>query len=89
MTEPHITIDGERRPIPDNMYDGTTEEAILNMVRPAFHKDACDDDILAVAKRSNLIVNSRWFVYVRPAGTADEGDDIAVRRIPFSGKLPI
>ena len=39
----------------------------FNMIRPCFWKEADEKDLMAIMKRSVIIVNSKKFVYVRRA----------------------
>ena len=60
-----------------------SEKDFVSMVRPAFPKDAMIDDVEAVLRRTNTVVNTPTDLYLRPAGSADNGDDVVVRRIPL------
>jgi hypothetical protein len=83
--EPFITVDGKDVRMPSFVYNekfpnGLPEETFIKMVRPAFNKEAITDDIEAVLKRSNHFVNTSTDIYLRPAGSIEDGDDCAVIR---------
>ena len=64
--EPSATVDGKRMPLKIG-YSGTSDSTFLNMIRPAFPKEIIESDISAILKRCTVIVNTKWWVYVRPA----------------------
>ena len=70
-------------------WNGMTQEAFIKLIRPAFHVDALTDDIEAVLKRTNVIVNSATHLYIRPAGCNDDDNDVEIRRIALNGDLLI
>ena len=76
-SEPCIMIDNERHPVTFN-YKGTPKKAFWNMIRPAFPKDCQDRDIEAVLRRATIVVNTHWWVYVRPAGRWE--DQVPIER---------
>ena len=47
-------------------------DEFVDMIRCAFHEKMEPLDIEAVLRRSTIIVNTNWYVYVRPAGTRSE-----------------
>ena len=87
-------VRGQARFAADNKYDAdmipegestpwpTTEvdlRAFLNIIRPAFPKDMCQPDIMAVVKRASVILNTKEYVYVKLA--AQPG----IKRYPIDG----
>jgi len=66
-----MTVNGTRCPLTVN-YHQMTYQQFINLVRPAFHKEMERLDIEAVLRRCTIIVNTNWWLYVRPAGTEDE-----------------
>lgn len=67
-------------------YKGMSEEGFKKMTRPAFLPEALEDDIDAVLKRTNVFVNTETDIYLRPAGSKDNGDDVTVIRIHMDGQ---
>ena len=82
--EPCQTVNGEAHPLLLG-YEGTSQKTFWDMTRPAFIKEAGQDDILAIQRRANIVVNGKFFVYVRPAGWEEIDGEAAVRvqRVPY------
>ncbi|CAE8610168.1 unnamed protein product [Polarella glacialis] len=53
-------------------YEGTDDDTLFKMIRPAFAKKMLDPDIEALLRRCLVIVNTNWWLYIRPAGTKGE-----------------
>jgi len=66
-----------------------TQKEFIALVRPAFNPEALLDDIEAVLKRTNVMVNSKTHIYLRPAGLEDDGDDVAIRRFSLENGIYI
>ena len=58
----------------------------IDMIRPAFCKEASNTDLDAIAKRCTVIVHCKEFVYVKAAGTEDKCD---IMRFPMKSELLI
>jgi len=65
--EPFMEVDGQKEPLTVG-YNGTSDATFLKMVRPAFSKEMIDKDIEAILRRATVILNTDWWVYVRPGG---------------------
>ena len=77
--EPCQKVGDKRLPLTIG-YAGTSYKDFVKMIRPAFHKDMDALDIEAVLRRATVVLNTHWYVYVRPAGTKDES---IIERIPL------
>lgn len=53
-------------------YKPMSYDEFVKLIRPAFHKEMEPLDIEAILRRTTILVNTNWFLYVRPAGTRDE-----------------
>ena len=56
------------------------------MIRPAFNKEALNNDVKAILRRTNIVVNTPTDLDVRFAGSAENGDDVVVRRVPLGNQ---
>ena len=61
-------------------------EDFLEMLDPSWYlKDKSVANVLAVLKRTNVILNTKTFLYVRPAGE----EEVPVLRIPLDDKTDL
>jgi hypothetical protein len=65
--EPFMTVNNVKMPLTFG-YEGTDYDTFVNMVRPAFPKEILEKDLEAILRRATIILNTEWWVYVRPAG---------------------
>ena len=64
--EPTSTMDG--KPAPLRFGDkGTPTKEVMEMIRPAFPEKCNEADVEAILERVAVILNSKDFVYARPA----------------------
>ena len=81
--EPCQIVNGVKEPLVVG-YTGTTYKVFKAMIRPAFSADMTDPDIDAILRRTQVYVNTKWWLYVRPAGVEDE---VVVRRYKMETKM--
>ena len=75
IAEPHLIINKAKHPLTVG-YEGTSLETFLGMIKPAFGIGWTPEDVEAVLRRATILVNTRWWLYVRPAGSYEDAPQI-------------